>query len=356
MPWLGYLRSLRILGGRIDILLIRIFTHGFGIHGMRLCILLTHGHRLISVSAIVDLFETVNRYLEGEARPPMFQIEFVGLNDQTHMPDALRRYPYSSVRQAKPSPDWVMVPAFGSEDFRENLERSAPLVPFLVEQHRRGALLASFCTGAFLLAIGGVLNGREATTHVDAADAFAGMFPQVRLQPHAVVTQSGKVYTSGGATSSFHLMLHLVEQFCGREMAVRAAKYFAVDMDRSTQLYFDRFLPELSKEDKLVSAVQVAIKDRYHAITNVEDVLDGVPSSRRNLIRRFKQSTGMTPIRYLQRTRIEAAKLRLETTGDDIYSVMEASGYSDIKNFRQLFKKFTGLTPKEYRNKYGVAR
>ncbi len=323
---------------------------------MRLSVLLTHGHRLISVSAIVDLFETVNQYLADEGKPPMFRIEFVGLSEQDPLPGAMRHYPYTTVSQVQTAPDWVMVPAFGSRDLGESLERSSPFVPFLVEQYEKGALLASFCTGAFLLAAADMLNGREATTHVDAADVFAAMFPEVQLLPHAVVTQSGKVYTSGGATSSFHLMLHLVEQFCGRGMAVRAAKYFAVDLDRNTQLYFDRFHPALSKDDKLVSAVQMAIQDRFQDIQSVEEVLDEVPSSRRNLIRRFKHSTGMTPIRYLQRTRIEAAKRQLETTGDDIFSVMEASGYSDIKNFRQLFKKFTGLTPKEYRNKYGTAR
>src|SRR5690606_18885951 len=111
---------------------------------------------------------------------------------------------------------------------------------------------------------------------------------------HAIITETENIYTSGGATSSFHLKLHLIQKFCGREMAVRVAKNFAIDLDRNNQLHFDQFKPDLVEGDDLVRRIQELINERYSQIKSVEEVLEKVPSSRRNIIRRFKQKTGIT--------------------------------------------------------------
>jgi len=321
---------------------------------MKLYVLLTKHHRLLSVAAIVDVFETVNRYLQEEGKEKLFDIHLIGIEEKITLPDNFNRYTYSFISDAPEKPDLVFVPAFRSEDMLQMIQDNAAYIPYLVQQHEKGASLVSLCTGSFLLAAGGLLNGKEATTHVEAADKFAQHFPAVKLQPHAIITQSGNIYTSGGATSSFHMKLLLIQQYCGRELAIRIAKTFAIDMDRNNQLYFEHFKPSLSNEDKLVRTVQTSIHQRYSEIKNVEEALDNVPSSRRNMIRRFKQATGITPIRYLQKIKIEAAKQLLETSNRTILDIMVSSGYSDMKNFRNLFKTFTGLTPKGYRDKYGM--
>lgn len=321
---------------------------------MKLAILLTQGHRLLSLAAIVDVFETVNSFLEAEGKEKMFEIGLIGNNKDISLAENLRRYPYELLQDVPGKKDLIFVPAFSATDMQQTIRDNAGFIPLLQTQHSLGAALISLCTGSFLLAAAKLLDGKQATTHMEAADKFAKAYPLVQLQPHAVVTQSGHIYTSGGATSSFHMKLLLIQQYCGRALAVRVAKSFAIDMDRNNQLYFEHFKPVLSSEDELVRAVQKAINQRFSEIKNVEEALEEVPSSRRNIIRRFKQATGMTPIRYLQKTKIEAAKNLLETTNKDIMDVMVSSGYSDLKNFRQLFKSFTGMTPKGYRDKYAM--
>ncbi len=319
---------------------------------MKLSILLTQNHRLLSVAAILDVFETTNRFLEEENLEKLFDIQFIGLDPD--LPFNFSKYPYRILSEINDKSDLIFIPAFGSDNMARTIQENVEFIGFLHQQFQMGANLISLCTGSFLLAAGGLLDGRQATTHIEAVDRFAQLFPAVQLQPHAIITQSENIYTSGGATSSFHMKLLLIQQHCGREMAVRIAKTFAIDMDRNNQLYFEHFKPTITKEDDLVRAVQLTINKRFGEIKNVEEALDEVPSSRRNIIRRFKQATGMTPIRYLQKTKIEAAKSMLETTNKDMIEVMVASGYNDMKNFRLLFKNLTGLTPKEYRDKFGT--
>lgn len=320
---------------------------------MKLNILLTKGHRLLSLVAIVDIFETVNRYRVEEGKEPVFELAFIGLDERPAL-TVLNQHPYYPVSEVDSRSELLFVPAFGSYDMQTHISENLGFIPFLHEQYRGGASLVSLCTGSFLLAASGLLNGRVATTHVEASGKFEQAFPEVQLQPHAIITEAENIYTSGGATSSFHLKLHLIQKFCGREMAVRVAKNFAIDLDRNNQLYFDQFKPDLVEDDALVRQVQELINERYSRIRSVEEALTEVPSSRRNIIRRFKQRTGITPIRYLQKTKIEAAKNLLETTDKDILEVMVCCGYNDMKNFRQLFKTFTGLTPRGYREKYGM--
>lgn len=321
---------------------------------MKLYILLTKHHRLLSVAAIVDVFETANTFLQQDGKERLFDIHLIGTEKEVELPDNFKRYSYSSLSEGPEKNDLIFVPAFRSEDMLQTISDNASYIPFLINQYKKGVTLISLCTGSFLLAASGLLDGKEATTHVEAADKFAQVFPNVKLQPHAIITQGENIYTSGGATSSFHMKLLLIQQYCGRSLAVQIAKTFAIDMDRNNQLYFEQFKPSLSSEDKLVRAVQTAINQRFNEIKNVEEALDEVPSSRRNMIRRFKAATGITPIRYLQKTKIEAAKQLLETTDRSILDIMMSAGYNDIKNFRNLFKLFTGLTPKEYREKYGM--
>ncbi len=321
---------------------------------MKLSVLVTKGHRLLSLAAIIDVFETANRFLESEGKYAFFDIQMIGSGDKSILPDSFHSYPYFEFSDRNLESDIIIVPAFASREMQQNISNNIAFLPFLQQEYQKDASLVSLCTGSFLLAASGLLNGKTATTHLEATDKFEVAFPEVNLQPHAIITESENIYTSGGATSSFHLKLHLIQKFCGREMAVRVAKNFAIDLDRNNQLYFDQFKPDLVQDDDLVCAVQKLINERYSEIKSVEEALDEVPSSRRNIIRRFKQATGITPIRYLQKTKIEAAKNLLETTNKDILDVMISSGYNDMKNFRHLFKTFTGLTPSGYRDKYGM--
>ncbi|CAG4989973.1 HTH-type transcriptional activator RhaR [Dyadobacter sp. CECT 9275] len=310
-------------------------------------LLLTRQHRLLSVAAILDVFESVNRFCEKEGKAPSFDIHVVTQVKEHTLPG---NYRMGSLPRDKM--DIIFIPAFAADDIQTAIQENTACIPWLREQYSLGAELASFCTGAFLLAATGLLNGKRATTHIDAMMSFSNAFPQVRLEGHSVVTEDNGIYTSGGATSSFHLMLHLIQCYCGRDMALRIAKMFAIDMDRVQQSYFGTFTPAQTHGDQLVVMAQKKIEAGYTRTTTIEEIIQDLPASRRNVVRRFKHATGVTPIEYLQKTRIEAAKKLLEHTDQSVMEIMLSTGYNDLKAFRQLFKKTAGITPKEYREKF----
>ncbi|SEK63172.1 GlxA family transcriptional regulator [Parapedobacter koreensis] len=320
---------------------------------MQLSIILTSNYRLLSLAAIADVFETANRLLNEDGKPDFFNITFVGSATAKELPDGLNHIAYAPIERGS-FYDMIFVPAFGPVDMAKTLEENSCLFPWLHAQYHQGAVLASNCTGAFLLAASGLLNDKRATTHVDAADKLAAYFPKVKLEQDAVVTHDANIYTSGGATSGFHLMLALIQKCCGRELAVRIAKIFSIDMDRENQAHFSHFAPMEAHDDELVMRVQHKIKNQFPEIRSIEEAIADIPASRRNFVRRFKQATGLTPIRYLQKTKIEAAKKLLENTEKGLLEIMLSAGYNDMKNFRQLFKENTGMTPKAYRDKFAM--
>ncbi|RZJ66626.1 MAG: helix-turn-helix domain-containing protein [Flavobacterium sp.] len=318
---------------------------------MKLGILLTTENRLLSVAAMLDVFQTVNRFYVEVERDPFFEIELLYQDDS-------RPLLYSEYELTKPDSqaryDLLLIPAFKPDAMPSQLATNRNWIPWLQNQYANGAHIASFCTGAFLLAATGLLDGKPATTHINAEYAFASAFPKVLVQADAVVTEQDRIFTSGGATNSFHLMIYLIEKFCSRAVAVRTAKIFSVDIDRKQQSYFGTFLPIEDHGDSLVKQAQLEIRKNFREANTIEEIIVDVPSSRRNLVRRFKQATGITPIEYLQKTRIEAAKQMLEQSRHSVLEVMLDSGYNDLKSFRTLFKKNVGMTPTAYRDKFNA--
>jgi transcriptional regulator GlxA family with amidase domain len=319
---------------------------------IQLGVLLTNGYRLLSVAAILDVFESVNRFYINDGKEPAFNISLFRA-DEAHAKNGLEfnGYPIQSIYLA-PKQNLIFIPAFGKADIVNAIRENHNYIPWLQQQYKAGAELACVCTGAFLLGATGLLNGRPATTHVDACNEFATAFPNVKLQADKVVTGEGGLYTSGGSTSSFHLMLHLLQKYCGKDIAARIAKLFSIDMDREHQAYFSTFSPLQSHNDELVAMAQQSIETSYHNTGTIEELIKEIPGSRRNIARRFKQVTGMTPIEYLQKTRIEAAKKLLIETNQQMTEVMINSGYSDPKAFRKIFRKTVGMTPTGYREKF----
>lgn len=314
-------------------------------------ILLTKNYKLLSVAAILEVFETVNKIYTNKGQLKPFEINLLtsNLNEQN---EALG-YQLELLNGNKRF-DMILIPAFTSDNMAETLSANYHNIPHLIKQYNDGASIGTFCTGAFLLGASGLLNGKIATTHVDASNGFAIAFPKVILKADKTVTQDGRLYTSGGATSSFHLLLHLINEYCGKDMAIQIAKYFAIDMDRDKQSYFSTFQPSRNHSDNLVASAQEKIEKNYQDTTTIEELIKDIPSSRRNIVRRFKQITGITPIEYLQQTRIEAAKKLLAQTAQQMTEIIFSSGYSDPKAFRKVFKKSVGMTPSKYREKFQV--
>ncbi|MBE9585259.1 helix-turn-helix domain-containing protein [Mucilaginibacter sp. JRF] len=319
-----------------------------------LTVMYTRQCRPLSIAAILDVFESVNNAMLRRGETPVFDIQLIGAETEGLLNNKYHILNVDNAADAR----LILIPAFNSDygNLKEMIGANMEFIPWILKQFGQGAEVASFCTGAFLLAATGLLNGRKATTHVLATYDLARNFPQIDVQPEEVVTHDGGVYTSGGATNTFHLLLYLVEKYCSREVAVQIAKLFAIDMDRDRQNYFATFLPSKDHTDPLVANAQQRMEEQYNKSATIEEIIGDIPSSRRNFVRRFKHATGITPIEYLQRTRLEGAKKLLEKTNQSISEVMYNSGYNDVKSFRQLFKKGVGLTPKEYRDKFNVIR
>ena len=316
---------------------------------MQLGILLIKDHRLLSAAAILDVFETANRFYRQEGETEPFSIDLLCLPGH----ESLSYTGYTSKQPGKDDYyDLILVPSFAGDGIADSLKANIAWVPWLQNQYKEGAAVASFCTGAFLLGASGLLDNKPATTHINAESAFAKLFPLVQLQAEAVVTEQDRVYTSGGATNTFHLLMLLLEIYCSKKIAIKAAKSFSIDLDRNRQTYFGTFTPAEDHGDDLVKQAQEEIRKHFSTANTIEELITDVPASRRNLVRRFKQVTGITPIEYLQKTRIEAAKQMLEQSRHSILEVMLESGYNDLKTFRTLFKKNVGMTPKMYREKF----
>lgn len=306
------------------------------------------------MQAIADpqyCFSAVNQFLEISGREPIFRVSLVGANDEVKLnqgrfvvyPDKI----YSDVD----STDLIIIPAlFGN--MSEAIESNREMLPWIIDQYAKGAEVASLCVGAFLLASTGLLKGKKCSTHWGFTSEFREMFPDVEVQDGSIVTEENRIYSSGGANSYWNLLLYLVEKYTDRETAILASKYFAIDIDRNNQLSFAMFKAQKDHDDIEVKEAQEYIEKNIEERISVETLASRVAVGRRSLERRFKQATSNSILEYIQRVKIEAAKRSFENSRKNINQVMYDVGYTDTKTFRATFKKITGLTPVEYRNKY----
>ena len=317
-------------------------------------LLLPYDYKLFSVATILDVFETVNGvYCKNKKEPP-FTITIVQTTEQINRHGRnFHGYLIKSLH-SKLKADIVLLPAFTSGNLLKTIDKNNKYILWLQKQFRAGAEMASVCTGAYLFAATGLLNGRLATTHMDACPNFIVDFPLVYTKPGRTVTVDGRCYTSGGATATFHLLVFLIQKHCSNEMAIKVSKTFAIDLNRYQQSYFSTFRPDYSHNDDMIKKIQRAIETNYSHINTIEELTKDLPASRRNIVRRFKQATGVPPIAYLQHTRIEKAKGQLEQTNLNISEIINETGYTDPKSFRRVFIKLVGMTPMEYRNKLGI--
>jgi len=273
-------------------------------------LIIPYDYKLLSVAAILEVFETANK-LSKEIEKP-FEIMVFQSADQI-IEKELFGYYVQSIDSNK-NLDLILIPAFTTDNMSEMIARNKKFIPWLQEQHQSGSELASFCTGAFLFAASGLLNEKLATTHVDACSAFTKAFPLVKLKSEETLTADGSLYTSGGSTSTFHLLILLVQKYCGNEVAVQIAKIFSIDLNRYKQSYFSTFRPNHLHNDSLVAMLQQKIESHYSTIEKLEEITKDIPTSTRNMTRRFKQVTGIPPIEYLQNIRVESSKKYLEQT------------------------------------------
>jgi transcriptional regulator GlxA family with amidase domain len=251
------------------------------------------------------------------------------------------------------APDLVVVPGL-DDDLDASFTENRGWVPWLARWHADGAKIASSCTGAFLVADAGLLDGRPATTHWMFADELRRRHPAVNVTAEQMIVDTGDVITSGGATAFLNLVLYLVERFAGHGHANLAAKVLLVDGHRPSQLPYIAFGRSRAHDDKLVHQVQQYVDLHLRGPLVVSELATLFGLSDRTLSRRFTAATGRGPRAYLQHARVQEAIRLLETTSDPVDSVRRAIGYTDAAAFRRVFKHATGLSPASYRDAYGL--
>jgi transcriptional regulator GlxA family with amidase domain len=306
------------------------------------------------IEAVADphyMFKAVNQFLVASGKQALFNVQLVGLSPEIKLENSLFSVHTDRLLKDVKRTDLVFIPAI-SGDIETSLEMNKEVIPWIVEQYTNGAEVASLCIGAFLLASTGLLDGKKCSTHWNSSSQFREMFPKVELVDGSIITEEQGIYSSGGANSYWNLLLYLVEKYTDRDTAILASKYFAIDIDRDSQAAFMMFQGQKDHGDNEIKKAQEFIEANYQEKITVDLLADMFAVGRRSFERRFKKATENTVIEYMQRVKIEAAKRSFESSRKNINEVMFDVGYTDTKAFRTIFKKITGLTPIEYRNRY----
>ncbi len=303
-----------------------------------------------SVVGPYEIFTKLNAHLLRIGKKPAFKVVLVGNSKKVYVYEGLFTIqPNVGFKQVKKT-DLIIIPAVPLS--QAGVKPDKVFNAWIVDQYKKGAEVASICTGAFLLASTGLLDGKNCSTHWNAAEPFRRMYPEVNLVTEKLITDEDGIYTNGGAFSFLNLMVHLVEKYCGREIAIFCAKIAEIDIDRNCQSPFSIFLGQKNHADEPVKKAQHYIENNITKKISVDGLAVKYGLSKRNFERRFKKATANTPVEYIQRAKIEYAKKNLETGRKNVNDVMYEVGYSDRKAFRNTFKRITGLLPLEYRHKY----
>jgi len=246
----------------------------------------------------------------------------------------------------------------GSAPFISTLERLQtllqPMIEALRQQHGRGALITSACSGSFVLAETGLLDGRRATTHWSLADTFRQRYPKVDLRANEIMTEDDRILCSGAITSYFNLALRLVEIFTGGSLAAATAKTLLIDTSRISQASYKTLTvqDQQTHSDPLVARAQDWMEKHLQEHFRLADLASYLAASERTVNRRFKLALGETPLGHLQSLRIDLAKRLLETSDLTIEAISERIGYGDLSAFRRLFKRETSLSPRAYQQRF----
>lgn len=314
-------------------------------------ILVPQGAILGSVEGPRQLLTQVNQFYLMQGQKPIFDVKLVGLKREIPLCGGAFTAHAAQLIADIDKTDLIIIPAVDG-DPAQAVEVNKDFLPWIKNQYNRGAEVASLCVGAFILASTGLVDGKKCATHWLAENQFRKIFPQVNLIAEKIVTDEDGIYSSGGAYSYLNLILYLIEKYVNRETAVLCAKVFALEIDRDNQSAFMMFTGTKEHGDEPIKEAQHFIEKHYQEKITVDQLASMFALGRRNLERRFKKATANTVIEYIQRVKIEAAKMSLESSSENVNEVMYKVGYNDSKAFRTTFKKITGLSPVAYRNKY----
>jgi transcriptional regulator GlxA family with amidase domain len=314
-------------------------------------ILVLHNSVPGSITDSADVFEWVNNFFREQKKAVPFEISLVGFTKEVQLNAGKYVIHTDWIFDEVIKTDLIIIPALtGYSGTSTYLNKDC--VVWMAEQYKSGSEIAALSTGALLLAFSGLLNGKQCTTHWAYANEFKFHYPGVKLVDQKLITDQDGLYSSGGSNAYWNLLIHIVEKYTNRETAIRTAKYFVIDLDKNNQSAFIIFQGLRDHDDAIILKAQCFIEENHLEKLMVDQLAGHFFLTRRTFERRFKKATRHTVAEYIQRVKVEASKKRLEVGRKTINEIMYEVGYSDIQTFREMFKKITGVTPNEYRNKY----
>lgn len=306
------------------------------------------------ITGPLDLFSLAGRLwngIFGLRQTPWFDVEIANSDrEPVQCTGNLSILPHKTLEEIEQT-DLILIPSI--VDLDQSLDRHPDAIPWLHRHYRNGTRIAVMCTGTLVLAETGLLNHKTATTHWGFVDIFRQRFPEVNLIPERLITDEIDLYCCGASNACFDLSLYLIQKLAGREAALQTAKAFVCDMDRVYQSEWAVFRFQKSHRDDLVLKAQTIMEKDYRTLSTIEDLAKMAGMGKRTLERRFKAATGETPLRYLQRLRVEAGKRMMETQNLTFDEIAYRVGYESSSYFRRVFTRICHITPKAYRRKWG---
>ena len=312
---------------------------------------------LSGIYDVMNAFATMRDAAPGVSTPPPFRIEIVGeASGPLDLASGVPTYVQRAI-DAIASTDVVIVPSILLRAGSWQTGRYPRLIEWLTTMHRHGAVLCSACSGLFLLAETGLFDGKDTTVHYDYARVFAETYPAIPIHPERVLMIAGRRedLISSGASMTWHdLVLYLIARYAGSTAAQTVARFFALQWHQDGLAPYIVFEGHMDHGDSEILAAQQWLETHFSVASPVEEMIKRSSLAESTFKRRFANATGLTPINYVQRLRIEEAKRRLERTEASIDEIGWQVGYEEPAFFRRLFKRTTGLTPGAYRKRFRV--
>lgn len=306
---------------------------------------------IIAPYNLLKMANTRYMQLKGLKERP-YRIDLVGLSKEPVIYQGIFSVSPSATIDEIEKTDLIVVSPI-SGNLAKQIDLNTDFVQWIKQQRiSHGADIASLCKGAFLLAETGLLNGKDCATHWTAHNEFRARYPKVNLVPDKIICEDNGIFSSGGAYSILNFTLYLIERLFGRQTAIWCSKISEIEFDRISQNKFIIFSGQKDHQDQPIKQAQQYIEQHFEEKININQLAARVHLNSRSFLRRFKKATSNTPIEYIQRVKIEAAKKRLESSTETVSQVMYSLGYNDEKAFRTVFKKHAGLSPNQYRTKF----
>jgi transcriptional regulator GlxA family with amidase domain len=314
-----------------------------------------------AISGLVDAFSISNSWHQqyrGDiacslSSAPLFEMEIVSVKGGSVSANGSIKIQSDLAMEAVGYTDLILIPPHlcGIEP---DIEEISSIAPWIVRQYKNNVRIGAICTGVSILARTGLLDNKIATTNWQIIDRFKRQFPKVILKPERILTEDSGLICSGAITAQYNLALYVIELFGSEHLARECAKVFLVDPNRNVQTPYMITSFRKNHGDREILRTQTWMEKHYKEDFTTDLVASLAGLSPRHFIRRFKKATGENPLNYLQQLRLETAKNKLETTSDNIDDITQTIGYKDSRTFRRLFKKYTSLSPREYRDKFSV--